>query len=117
MTDKSPYRVTLIPRQSLSAYTAEQQAVIVEAYYADQQANPAAPASTMTYDAERAADPPLGWSLLPDVLRMIAELQQARPISDAAKLEDRLFGPGGVPKETPGAPKFDPVIPILRIEF
>lgn len=117
LVDKSAYCVTLVPKQSLNSYTAEQQAVIVEAYYADQQANPLSASTTTTYDPSQVADPPRGWSLLPDVVRMIAELQKARPISDNAKLEERLFGPGGVPKESPGAPKFDPVVPILRIEF
>ena len=59
--DKSAYCVTLIPKQSLNAYTAEQQAVIVEAYYADQQANPISPATTTTYDPSQVKDPPLGW--------------------------------------------------------
>jgi hypothetical protein len=117
MVDKSAYCVTIVPNRSLSAYTAEQQAVVVEAYYVDEQANPLSPAITTTYDPSKVADPPRGWSLLPDVVRMIAELQQARPISDSAKLEERMFGPGGAPKENPGAPKFDPVVPILCIEF
>jgi hypothetical protein len=117
LVDKSAYSVKLIPGQSLCAYTAEQQAVIVEAYYADQQANPLSPATTMTFDPSQILNPPLGWSLLPDVVRMIAELQRARPISDQARLEERMFGPGGVPRENPGSPKFDPVVPILRIEF
>jgi hypothetical protein len=117
LVDKSAYSVTLIPRQSLSAYTAEQQAVIVEGYYVDQQANPVSPAKATTYDRSQVDAPPLGWSLLLDVVRMIAELQRTRPISDQAKYEERLFGPGGVPKQLPGSPNIDPVVPILRIEF
>jgi hypothetical protein len=115
--DKSAYNVTLVANQCLSGYTAEQQAVIVEAYYVDQQAKPKSPASVSSYDPSQTYDPPLGWSLLPDVVRMISELQRTRPISDQARLEDRLFGPGGMPKEIPGGPKLDHVVPILRIEF
>jgi hypothetical protein len=117
MVDKSAYQVTVVPGRSLNSYDAEQQAVIVEAYYVDQHASPASPANTKVYDPSQTADPPLGWSLLPDVVRMIGELRRARPISDQARLEDRLFGPGGMPKEDPGSPKMDPVVPILRIEF
>ncbi len=117
MVDKSAYNVQLIPNQSLTAYTAEQQAVIVEAYYVDRQTNPTSPATVASYDPSKAYTPPLGWSLLPDVVRMIAELQRTLPISDQARFNDRLFGPGAVPDDAPGAPKFDSVVPILRIEF
>ena len=117
LTEKSAYSVTIIPERPFSDYTAEQQAVIVESYYADQQARPEKPATETSYDPSQVFSPPLGWSLLPDVLRMIGELQRAHPISDQAKYEERIFGPSGVPKDDTGGPKMDPIVPILRIEF
>ena len=117
LTDKCAYAVALASNRPFSAYTAEQEAVIVEAYYVDQQANPNSPATTTDYDPTQDVDPPRGWSLLPDVVRMIAELQRARPMSDDARLEERWFGPGGVPSDDPGRPKIDPIVPILRVEF
>lgn len=117
MVDKSAYYVNLIADQPLSAYNAEQQAVIVEAYYVDQLANPTSPAKENSYDPSQTFTPPLGWSLLPDVVRMIAELRRARPISEQERLDDRIFGPAGAPNDAPGSPKIDSVVPILRIEF
>ena len=117
VVDKSAYNVQLVADQPLSAYPAEHQAVIVEAYYVDQQANPTSPAKETCYDPSKTYTPPLGWSLLPDVVRMIGELQRAIPISDQARFNDRLFGPGALPDDAPGSPKLDAVVPILRLEF
>ena len=117
MVDKSAYAVKLVGGQSLYGYTAEQQAVIVESYYADQQNKPKVPATEIEYDPSQTTDPPLGWSLLPDVIRMIGELQRARPISDQARLQDRLYGPGPLPRDDSPDRRLEPMVPIIRLEF
>jgi hypothetical protein len=94
------YDVTLVPGQSIYEYTAEQEAVIVERYYAD--------------------DPP-GWSQNPHVVRMIDEVRRARPLSSDDIRKETWFGPGKSPLDNIGpandANRQTPTVPLIRIEF
>jgi hypothetical protein len=100
ISGQGAYDVQLVPGQSIFDYTAEQQAIIVEQYYAD--------------------DPP-GWSKDPDVVRMIGEVRTARPLSSEAIQKETWFGPGAGALDK-SAPSNDPnrpsqTVPLLRIEF
>ena len=93
------YVVKLVPGQSFYDYPAEQQAMIVQRYY---------------------SDAPPGWKKDADVVRMMAEIRKARPLSAAEAEKDRWFGPGAVPDNTGSAG--DPnrpaqTVPLIRIEF
>jgi hypothetical protein len=113
------YHVTLKANQSIYGYTAERQAVIVEAYYVDRLRNPPQPATQTDYDPYK-EEVPVGWSKLPDVIRMIGEVQRARPMSDSDAFQERMFGPGwNRPDPLPPSPGTQPneILPILRIEF
>ena len=118
-TEPAAYEVTIVPNQSIYRYTAEHQAVIVEAYYVDLQAVPTAPATQFKYDPSTTVNPPLGWSLLPDVIRILREIRSARPMTAAARYNERL-GPQPNPfnigptnnDRTPS-----PIVPILRWDF
>jgi hypothetical protein len=57
-TEPAAYEVTIVPNQSIYRYTAEHQAVIVEAYYVDLQAVPTAPATQFKYDPSTTVNPP-----------------------------------------------------------
>jgi hypothetical protein len=120
MTDgDESYHVTLAGGQSIYSYTAERQAVIVEAYYVDRLRNPQKPATQTDYDPYK-DEVPVGWSKLPDVIRMICEVQRARPLSDNDATQERMFGPGwNRPNNLPPSPGTDriEILPILRIEF
>jgi hypothetical protein len=116
-TGSDAYRVVLAAGRSIHGYTAEQQAVIVESYYVDTQRSPKQEADTTEYNPEKELLPPLGWSLLPDVIRMLGEVQRARPISRDDRLKERLFGPGQNPPPSPGDRWQPNVLPLLRIEF
>lgn len=119
VTDPAAYEVTIVPNQPLSRYTAEHQAVIVEAYYVDQQIGPTAPATQLTYNPATTVNPPVGWSLLPDVIRILREIRSARPMTAAARYNERLgpqpnpfnIGPTNNDREAP------PIVPILRWDF
>lgn len=93
------YVVKLVAGQSFYDYPAEQQAMIVERYY---------------------ADVPPGWSKEGDVLRMMAEIRKARPLSSADIQRDRWFGPGRVPDNTGAVEDRNrpaQTVPLIRIEF
>ncbi len=93
------YDVVLVGGQSLYAYAAEQQAVIVQRYY----------------------DNPSGWRLNPDVVRMISEVRRARPLSSTEIDQETWFGPNrpGWLDPSPGssAPQTMQTVPLIRIEF
>lgn len=98
---QAAYDVTIVPGQSIHSYHAEQQATIVERYYAN--------------------DPP-GWATNPDVLRMIAEVRRARAISTEDIQLDILSGPArgaANPFLTPpaGSERIPQVMPLIRVEF
>jgi hypothetical protein len=93
------YAVTIVPNQSLSKYTAEQQAVIVQRYFSND---------------------PAGWNKDPDVVRMICEVRSARPISQEAIDRDIL----GIPQndqynvpDAPGTGSLPSVTPLIRWEW
>jgi hypothetical protein len=97
ISGQAAYNVTLVPGQSIHAYTAEQQAMIVERYY------------------EEAA-----WAANPDVQRMIGEVRRARPLTDDQIRQETWFGstrpdifnsPPGQGGPSGGT------VPIFRIEF
>jgi hypothetical protein len=114
------YRVTLAAGRSIYSYSAERQAVIVEGYYVDLMQKPQQAASATDWDPNTSWLPPLGWSLLPDVVRMIGEIQRARPLSNNEAIQERIFGPGwNAPNNLPPSPggERSEVLPILRIEF
>lgn len=95
------YNVTIVPNQSIYQYTAEQQATIVERYFAKD---------------------PSGWETDPDVLRMMEEVRRARPLSEASRQEDLIYGPGGGRQfdfSNPGRPEERPapIVPLFRINF
>lgn len=112
------YHVTLAAKQSIYGYTAERQAMIVEAYYVDsvRKPKPQQPASQTDYFFLK-EEVPIGWSLLPDVIRMICEVQRARPMSDSDAYEERMFGPGWNRIDATPNQNRNEIIPILRIEF
>ena len=114
------YHVTLASGRSIYSYTAERQAIIVEAYFVDVGRNPKQPADQTDYDPYNDSQVPMGWSLLPDVIRMIKEVRQARPMSNTESYQERMFGPGwnrrdNLPPSTGREPT--EILPILRIEF
>jgi len=77
-------------------------------------------AKATDWDPNQDYAPPLGWSLLPDVVRMIGEIQRARPMSNNDEIQERIFGPGwNAPDNLPPSPgaQRDEILPILRIEF
>jgi len=117
--DKSAYQVKIEPRKSFSSYSAENQAVIIEAYYVDSLTNPKAPVADPTYDPSVTSTVPSGWSLNPDVIRMLAEVRCARPMSDDARARD-TWGP--LPDvKVPGSPNDDttlsPTVPLFRYQW
>jgi hypothetical protein len=98
---QAAYDVTIVTGQSIHRYHAEQQAMIVERYYTND---------------------PAGWATNADVVRMMAEVRRARPISDLDIQQDILYGPGrgaANPFMTlPTDDRRDPqVMPLIRIEF
>jgi hypothetical protein len=93
------YVFELEPGKSFYDYTAEQEAMIVERYYADS---------------------PPGWSTSPDVLRMIEQVRSARPLSSIAIQQDTWFGPNRPWLDNdPGANlnRGPQTVPLIRIEF
>ena len=95
------YTYTLVPGRSFSFYQAEQQAMIVEDYFSNQ-----------------------GHHNDPEYQRLIAELQQARPIlTNLDRYQESLYGPDyrnphrdifqGTDRGIPPAG----VVPIFRVEF
>ena len=98
---QAAYDVTIVAGQSIHRYHAEQQAMIVERYYAND---------------------PAGWATGADVVRMIEEVRRARPITDLDIQQDIMYGPGrgaGNPfMTTPADDRRDPqMMPLIRIEF
>ena len=91
------YVVSLVPGQSFYSYTAEQEAMIVQRYYADK-----------------------GWRQNEDVVRMIGEIRKARPLASADIQQETWFGPNrGLPDSASAAssPKQSQTVPLIRIEF
>lgn len=91
------YEVTIVPRKSIHRYTAEQQAMIIEHYFAS---------PSLQSD--------------PEYVRMIGEVRRARPIPPSLIMEEAAFGsdtnPFGVPDPSrPNAPLR--TIPLFRLEF
>ena len=124
--DSSAYNVVIVPRKAFSAYSAENQAVIVEAYYVDTQrpvvaplpgAAPA-PVTATTYDPSVSADPPIGWSRLPDVVNCIRTLRAALPMTDLERYQERL-GPTNPFPAVPGTSdrELAPIVPLFRVDF
>ena len=114
--DRSAYNVVLVPGQAFSRYTAENQAVIIEAYYVDSLRSPTAPGTVTTYDPSVSADVPVGWSRLPDVVNCLRQLRAARPMTAIERYEERLG-----PQPLPGMPDSNrpnpQIVPFLRIDF
>ena len=95
------YDVTIVAGQSIHRYHAEQQAMIVERYYAND---------------------PAGWSTNPNVVRMIEEVRRARPISQADIQMDIMYGPGrgsaNIFGPSPGDDRQpQTMMPLIRVEF
>jgi hypothetical protein len=91
------YATNVVPGQSFYDYTAEQEATIVQRYYAD-----------------------ASWKTNPDVARMMGEVRKARPLSSADIQKDLWFGPGKMPDTgaTAGGDKRPAeTVPLIRIEF
>lgn len=91
------YETNLVPGQSFYDYTAEQQATIVERYYANAK-----------------------WRTDPDVLRMIEQVRKARPLSSGEIQRETWFGPNAPPDTSApvgGAGRASPTVPLIRIEF
>jgi hypothetical protein len=117
MMDKSAYEVKIVAGQAFNSYTAENQAVIIEAYYVDSLTCPKTPATESSYDPSKTATVPSGWSLLPDVLRMLTEVRSARALPDDARARD-TWGP----LPDPGVPgnddlKLSPTVPLFRYQW
>jgi hypothetical protein len=98
---QAAYAVTIVPGQSIHIYHAEQQAMIVEKYYADD---------------------PAGWAANADVVRMMQEVRRARPLSVADIQQDIMFGPGRGPANPfmtlPGDNRQpQQMMPLIRLEF
>jgi hypothetical protein len=99
---QAAYTVNIVPGQSIHSYHAEQQAMIVERYWADD---------------------PAGWATNADVVRMIQEVRRARPISALDIQNDIVYGPGGGrgrnnPFMTlPDDRRPQQLLPLIRVEF
>ena len=94
---QAAYNVTIVPGQSFYGYQAEQEAMIVEKYYQDS---------------------PTGWRTDPDVVRMIGEVQKARPLAPADIQRETWYGPNirNLPT-APDAPQLSPTVPLFRVEW
>jgi hypothetical protein len=94
------YSVTLASGRSFYDYAAEQQAVIVEQFFAND---------------------PAGWSTEPDVVRMIEQVRRARPLSSEEIQRETWMGVSGSRHTAPSPLQdFDrqpQTVPIFRIEF
>lgn len=91
------YDLELVPGKSFYDYTAEQEAMIVQKYYDDS---------------------PPGWRQNRDVVVMIGQIQQARPLSDTQAQQERWFGPNvGMPDNPIGGEPRLTTVPLIRIEF
>ena len=91
------YDVDIVPGKAFRDYAAEQQAIIVERYYRDD---------------------PKGWRSNPDVVRMIAEIKRARPLSSTQIQQETWYGPNIRQLDTPGNDSnIAKTVPLFRIEF
>jgi hypothetical protein len=95
------YNVTIVPGQSILRYGAEQQASIIERYYAN--------------------DPP-GFRDNPDVLRMMEEVRSMRPITEAERQQELIYGPAGPPRGVDfGSGRREdqpaPIVPLIRFQW
>lgn len=91
------YQVDIVPGRSIYRYTAEQQAMIVERYFAHPELRTAA-----------------------DYNRMIGEVRQARPLPPARIEEEAAFGPGDPfrwPEPERGSARPQRMVPLFRLEF
>lgn len=90
------YTVTIVPGQSIHRYTAEQQAMIIEHYFARP-----------------------GLRTDPEYSRMIGEVRRARPLPPSQIEEEAAFGSGDPFRwpEPDRAGRPLRVIPIFRLEF
>lgn len=116
--DASAYEVKIVPHQSFSSYSAENQAVIVEAYYVDSLTSPKAPATEGTYDPSKTTTVPSGWSLIPEVLKMLTEIRSARPIDADARAQD-TWQPLVPDNRLPDNPDLrpSPTVPLFRYNW
>jgi hypothetical protein len=91
------YDVDTMPGKAFRDYAAEQQAIIVERYYRDY---------------------PEGWRSNPDVVRMIAEIKRARPLSSTQIQQETWYGPNIRQFDTPDSDSNTAkTVPLFRIEF
>lgn len=92
------YDVDLVAGQSFYSYSAEQQAVIVERYYDDFR----------------------GWRTDADVVRMLAEVRSARPLTPTEIERETWYGPNrpfADPAPGLGGQQPSQTVPLFRIEF
>ena len=98
---ESAYDVQIVPGQAFSRYAAEQQAVIIERFYAND---------------------PAGWRDNPDVVRIMSEVSRAQQLSDEEIRRETWFGPAQQPRVdmfqgTGGAERPAQTVPLFRLEF
>ena len=77
-----------------------------------------APVTATTYDPSVSADPPIGWSRLPDVVNCIRTLRAALPMTDLERYQERL-GPTNPFPAVPGTSdrELAPIVPLFRVDF
>jgi hypothetical protein len=94
------YDVQIVPGRSISDYAAEQQAVIIERYYAND---------------------PAGWRENPDVVRIMREVRRAQQLSDEEIQRETWHGPAQQPRvdmfQGSGADRPAQTVPLFRLEF
>jgi hypothetical protein len=95
------YNVSIVAGQSIYDYAAEQQAVIIERYYAND---------------------PAGWRTNPDVERMMRQVRRAQQLSDEEIQRETWHGPNNPDPfrfNAPGNERDRPAqtVPLIRLEF